>query len=690
MKHILFTASLVALTLPAFAQLDRSQKPEPGPAPEIQLGDYESFTLDNGLQVFVVENNKLPRVAFSLLIDIDPQTEGDKAGYIDLAGQLLKRGTETKSKEELDEAIDFMGASLSTSANSIYASSLSRHTENLLEIMADVLLNPAFPEDELEKLKKQTISGITSSEDDADYILRNVSRVLVYGESHPYGELTTKESVEQVSIEDIKAYYDAYFKPNNAYLAIVGDINKADAEKLIRQHLEKWEQGDVKQTDVPEIKAPEATTVTIVDRPSSVQSNVRVTYPVSLQPGDEDVIKARITNQILGGGASGRLFTNLRETYGYTYGSYSSLSSDKFVGSFAASANVRNEVTDSAVYQMLYELDRISSEPVEEDELQAVKNNVSGSFARSLESPQTVASFAINTARYNLPEDYYQNYLKNVESVTAEDVKATAEKFIKPGNAHIIIVGKAADIEDNLSQFGEIKYADKYGKPKEKNTTAALPDDLTAEEVISAYITAVGGEEQIKKINDLKITSSATIQGTALEILQLMKNDGRYFQSIQAMGMEVSKTVINDEEVAVYQQGQKVPMDEEAMKETALTAGFMPELKFDAYEVATELTGIEDVEGESAYIIEATMPSGSKFKSYYSVDSGLKLRESREVETPQGNMSLSTDFTDYREVEGVMFPYTTSLPLGGNQKLVAEIAEVEINAGVDESKFEIQ
>src|SRR5690606_6053069 len=331
-------------------------------------------------------------------------------------------------------------------SSGVYASSLKKHADKTMALMAEVILKPAFPENELEKLKKQTISAIAANKESADAIASDVAQVLRYGREHPYGEIVTEETVNNIDLEEIRNYYNTYFKPNNAYLAVVGDITKKEAEKLVKQHLGTWKKGNVPEAEYPLPEKLDEPVVALVDRPAAVQSVVNITYPVTLTPGDKDVIKASVMNQILGGAFSSRLFMNLREKHGYTYGASSSLRSDELVGSCNAGASVSNEVTDSAVAQFMYELKEIRQGEVTEEELQRVKNYMTGSFARSLESPSTIASFAINMDRYDLPEDYYTNYLKNISEVTADDVHKMAERFINPDNAYIIVVGKADEI----------------------------------------------------------------------------------------------------------------------------------------------------------------------------------------------------------------------------------------------------
>ncbi len=432
MRAVLIVWFVLGVLGSVIAQVDRSKAPLPAPAREIKIGEYQSFTLKNGLQVFVVEDHKLPRLRFSSQLKHDPIFEGEKAGYVSIAGNLIGTGTTSRTKAQLDEEVDFLGASLNTSAYSLYASSLSKHTNKLLELMTDVLYNPSFEQSELDKLKTQTMSGIAAGKDDPGTIANNVRGFLLYGKDHPYGEVATEKTVESITIEDCKNYYQTYFKPNNAYLVMVGDITLKEAKKIAAKNFSEWEAGSIKNESFAVPKAPEKTFVALVDRPSSVQSIINITYPVELKVGSEDVIKVRVMNQILGGSFSARLNQNLREKHGYTYGSSSQLSSDDLVGRFIASASVRNEVTDSAVHEIMYELNRIVQEPVTAEELQAAKASIAGSFGRSLERPQTVASFAVNTAKYNLPKEYYSTFLKRLEAVTIEQVQATAKKYITP------------------------------------------------------------------------------------------------------------------------------------------------------------------------------------------------------------------------------------------------------------------
>jgi zinc protease len=688
MKRSILLIFLLALCLRVSAQIDRSKVPTPGPAPEINIRTGSTFELKNGLKVIVVENHKLPRISFNLVLNYEAILEGDKAGYASIAGDLMRSGTTSKTKAQIDEEIDFIGASLNTSASGIYASSLTKHSETLLNLMTDILYNPSFPEEELAKNIKQTLSGLAAQKDDPGSIAANVRRAVLYGKDHPYGELTTEQTVENITVQDCKDFYNQYFTPGIAYLAIVGDINLKEAKKLTKKHFSRWEGQPIDLPKFETSEAPAKTAVALVDRSNSVQSEIRVSYPVDLKKGAPDLVKANLMNVILGSGFSARLNQNLREKHAYTYGAGSSLSSDMIVGSFTAQTSVRNEVTDSAVYQIMYELGRITQEPVTDEELASAKAYITGSFARSLEQPQTIANFALNIERYNLPKDYYATYLQRLDAVTKDDIQAMAKKYIKPGNAHIVVVGKASEIAENLKQFGEVTYYDIYGDsyvPEE----ASIPAGLTAAKVIDTYLDAIGGEDKARTLKDMRMVMKADMQGREIQISQVQKAPNMSKTEVTMGGMSVMAQVFDGSEASMKQMGQALPVDDNMKKDMAYKSAIIAELAVKDMDLAVELVGIESVEGKNAYAVEVTKPSGNKETFFYDISSGLKLRTSESMQTPQGEMVQDSDILDYAEVEGVMLPSKFSLPMGP-MKMVATAETIEANTGVENSEFAVE
>lgn len=677
MKKLIYILAVFSLVY-AHAQLDRSKLPEPGPAPEIEIGTPYTFELKNGMKVFLVENHKLPQVTFSLIIDRMPIMEGDKAGYVSIAGQMLRRGTTNRTKEELDEEIDFLGASISTGSTSISANGLSKYSEKLVELMADILYNPSFPEEELEKIRKQTISALQANKESPEAISSVVESAVLYGKNHPYGESETEETVNRITIEDVKEYYENYFIPNQSYLAVVGDITPEETEELVNKYFSDWKKGKYKEHSYEFPEKPTKTTIALVDRPQSVQSNISISNILTLTPGDPDVIKTRVMNYILGGGGSSRLFMNLREDKGYTYGAYSSLGSDRLVASFSAGASVRNEVTDSAVAEFIHELNKIREEPVLEEELQDAKNYIIGSFGRSLESPSTIASFALNTARYNLPDDYYTNYLKNIEAVTTEDVMEVANKYIQPENAYITIVGKKDEVLEGLKSFGELQEYDIYGNPEKEFDAGSV--EVTPEQIIAKYVEKIGGKEKLESVSTLVTRAEISVEGQKITTSTIQKSPDK-FTSITLMGMqEVSKTVYNNGQGMIKAMGNATPMNEKQLDMFKYQAVPFLEASYIEKGFEMELDGIKKVSGEEAYRIKITMPSGDKVTEFYSVESGLKLK----TEGPQ-----TVSYDEYKEYDGILMPSVLKVttPMG---VLDATVVEVSVNSDLPDSLFEVE
>lgn len=670
-------------------KLDRSKVPAAGPAPTIQIGQYQQFQLDNGLKVIVVENHKLPRVSYSINLDNDPIQEGNKAGYISLAGGLMQTGTKTKSKAQIDETVDYMGASISTSSEGVYGSCLKKHSDNFLALMSDVLLNPSFPQEEFDKVKKQQLSALASEKTDPNTISGKLSSVLNYGSKHPYGEITTEETVNNITREDMVSYYNSYFKPNVATLIIVGDITVDEAKAQAQKYFSTWKQGSVSPRQYAQPQAPGANRVAFVAVPGAVQSVIDVVYPIDLQPGTQDAIVASVLNHILGGnGFQARLMQNLREDKAYTYGAYSSISPDEVVGAFSANASVRNAVTDSAVTEILYEMKRIVDEPVADSTLQTVKNILTGSFSRSLERPQTIANFAYNIEKYKLPKNYYETYLQKLNAITAADVQALAKKIIKPSNAYITVVGNK-DVTPSLEKFGKVEMYDENGSPFVDLRPAPL--GVTPKAVLENYIKAIGGKDALAKLKSYEQvgTVSMAMVPAPLQLNVKMKDNAKIRMSINMGAMELMKQVYDGKKGAVYQMGQKQEMDADELLEAKIQSDYSAPLNYEKYGVKTALKGIGSVNKEDAYVIEITKSNGAISTEYYSVKSGLLLK-AVSVSVGEEAEVAETTYKSYADAaNGVKYANEYSVSQAG-QQMDFKITEMKVNPKLDDKDFSVE
>ncbi|MDH7913524.1 insulinase family protein [Winogradskyella sp. SYSU M77433] len=673
------------------AQIDRSVMPKPGPAPKITLEVPDEFELKNGIKVLVVENHKLPRVSYTLTIDNKPITEGKKAGVSSLLSAMLGNGTTTISKDEFNDEIDFLGASLFFGAQSAYASSLTKYSDRIVELMADAAMNPLLTKEEFEKEKEKLLESLKSEAKSVDAIAGRVGGALSYGKKHPRGEFTTEETVNNVEFGDVLAFYEKYFNPNNAYIVVVGDVKSRDVKKQLSKYFGKWEEAAGVDVTIPE-PAPNAqyTQINFVDMPNAVQSNISLTNNVDLKMNDEDYHSVLIANKILGGGFNSYLNMNLREEHGYTYGARSNVGTSRWNASrFTAGASVRNAVTDSAVVETLKEINRIKTEPVETDALTNAKAKYVGDFVLALERPQTIANYALNIKLNDLPKDFYSTYLEKINAVTKEDVQRVANKYFKTENARVIVVGKGSEVLENLEKTGiPIKYYDTYAEPTEKPVfSKPIPEGVTAQSVIKGYIAAVGGEDNLKNVNTVLMNADVTIPGAPYKPTAVMKqmapNKSSMELMIEGMGT-VMKQNFDGENGYQEGQGQKIPMGETEVNSRKEEKGLYPELYIDASTITLE--SVATIEGKDVYKISVANSDGPADVRYYDVETGFLVRTEETSEASGQSIVTVTDFSDYKEVNGVMMPNTMKVTTGP-QSFEFNMTDIKINEGVTEEDF---
>lgn len=685
MKFNIFTIFIACfLTTASIAQVDRSKQPEPGPAPKINLGQPDEFTLDNGLKVMVVENHKLPRVSASLIIDNKPHAEL-KPATSDLVSALMGTGTQKTSKDDFNEEVDFLGARISFGAESASASSLSKFFPRVMELMAEGALSPKFTQEEFEAEKTKQIEGLKSINKDVGAIANRVSSALAYGAKHPYGEFATVENTEQVELQDVKDFYNNYFKPKNAYLIIVGDVKTKEVKKLAKKNFGDWKTGAPKEQELPKVTNVDATQINLIDMPNAVQSELILQNTIDLKMSDEDYFPVLVANQILGGSFGSYLNMNLREDKGYTYGARTSTGADKYASRFVAKAGVRNAVTDSSVVEALKEIKRIKSEFVDKQMLEDAKNKFAGDFVLRLERPSTIANYALNIKTNDLSKDFYKTFLEKINAVTQEDIKRVANKYYQTDNMRIIVAGKASEIGENLEKVEfngkalPVKYFNKYGEEVEKPQQKQVDASVTVEKIYEDYLAAIGGRDAVEKIESVVMKAEATVQGMALNLIMKRTTDGKLNQEVSVGGNVMSKQVFNGESGFVMTQGQKIPYSEDQIKTAKIDANPFPELK-----VGNEtLEGIETIEGKDAYVITLN----ENYKAYYSVDSGLKLQTMQTVSQGGQTMSIPTGYSDYQAVEGVKFPFKMT-QAAGPQTFEFTVNEILINEGVSPEDFE--
>ena len=683
-------ALVIILSSSANAQLDRSIMPESGPAPEIFFGKPQTFKLDNGLTVMVVENTKLPRASASLSFDNPLIFEGDIAGVSSILAEMVGNGTQSISKEDFIEEIDYMGASLNVTGSGAFAGSLKRYFPRVLELMASAVLEPLFTQEEFDRQKNLIKESLKTGEKDVGTAADRVESFITYGSQHPNGEFISQESLDKASLQDAIDFYNNYSSPSNAYLVIIGDVNYDEIKSKVTNLFGSWSSKDVSASSFPSPTNPDETEIIFVDMPNGVQSVVSIINTVDFNKNNSDYFAALVANRILGGGGAGRLFNNLREDKGWTYGSYSGISeSYKTKGTVIAQAQVRNEVTDSAALELLIELDKMKNSFVTDEELNSAKAKYTGNFVLSLENPSTIAGFARNIITQDLPEDYYNSFLENINSVTKEDVQNAAKNYFLTDNTRVFITGKGSEILESIENIEyngkklKVRYFDKYANEIER-PNYTVDSNISAEDVIDNYLKAIGGKDALSEVTSIEIKATSNIQGTVLEMYSVKNDQNQSLMEMSAMGMTIAKTVFNKYQGFNEVNGQRVPLTEIELEQAIINSALFSELNFDFSIV--QLVGTSEVEGEEAYEIKVT----DNKSVFYSVDTGLKLKEveSQEVE---GNLIVGeTYFKEYEEVEGILLPklinqVSAAIPIPGG--ITFKATSIKLNVETNESDF---
>jgi predicted Zn-dependent peptidase len=447
---------------------DRTQ-PKPGKPPVVNLKKPQTFFLVNGLKVLVVENHKLPRVTFKLTIDNPPFAEDSKKGVDQLCSNLIGNGNIKITKDDFNEEVDFLGANINFNSHGADASALSKYSGRILQLLTYGALYPNFTQEEFDKEKAKLLEGIKSQEKSVPAIANRVVNALAFGMDHPAGEYTTIETLNNVTLADVKANYSARFAPENAYLVIIGDIKYKEVKPIVEKLFGSWKRANTQKITYNSPQNVLFTQINFVHVPNAVQSEISLVNTIDLKMGDKDFFPAVIAAYILGGDFNSYLNMNLREEHGWTYGANTLIGAGKYVSKLKSTASIRNTATDSAVLEFIKEINRIRTEKVSEEVLRNVKAGYIGRFVMQVEKPSAIARYALNVETERLAPDFYENYIKTINAVTADDVLEAAKKYFLINNTRIIIAGKGADVIPGLEKLNiPLFYFDKFGHPTEK------------------------------------------------------------------------------------------------------------------------------------------------------------------------------------------------------------------------------
>ncbi|MEO5929645.1 MAG: insulinase family protein [Candidatus Kapaibacterium sp.] len=673
------------MTQSSFAQIDRTKQPAPDPAPATAFPPYEEFTLKNGLKVFFVRDER-PLVTLRMLVRGGNGNDGNLPGLTDAVAELLIKGTTTRTAQQFAQQIDFIGGhvSPSTSADaiSISASGLRKHFDNVLALFADAVKSPAFPADELEKYRQDQISGLKSQKARSEFLADYAVNRVLYGNS-PYGQMPSEEAFKMLTPEKLKTYYKAYFVPSNATIAVVGNFTKDELKSKLEAAFGNWKTGNAPTIKAPKFSPLKGRRIVLVDRPTSVQSSIRVIGKGPLFR-DPDRPQTGVLNSILGGGTGlgNRLAANLRETHAYTYSPYSTFDGNMYMGHWLAAADVRNAVTDSALTETLKEIGRMQNEPVPQEELTRNIQSSVGNFLMSVADPTTTAVRVQSIDFYGLPKNYYQKLAAGYQATTADMVQSLSTKYLNSADLAIVVVGKASEVRQGLEKFGKVEVWDADLMPV-NNAATAKAIGMTVEQIWDKMLTAMGGKEKMRAVKSLKTEAAILTENAGQKwdgtMVKVEEAPNRMYRSMD-LGPYKIELVVNGTTARLGQGGPLRQMTGDELEKVLESSHIMSEAYVDDQNVKLSYNGEKMVEGHKVYVVDAAYPKSGSTIYYIDAKTFLPVMQ-------ESDGSESTQFSDWKGESGIMLPHLVKVDLGPQSKMTIDKIKYQVNGTVDESLF---
>ncbi|MGQ9819674.1 MAG: M16 family metallopeptidase [Candidatus Kapaibacteriales bacterium] len=665
--------------------IDVTKKPEPLPSKDFVFPKFQEAKLENGMKVYIIEDHEQPTFSFRILIPGGSLLDKEKPGLAELTAEMLTKGAGQLSAYQIAQKLDGIGASLDISSQSDYfiirGSCLLKHSQTLLNVLSDVLMKPTFPKEELEKLKPRIIAAIRNEKSRGSSVASALTRKIVYGENHPYGRQKTEESVKSITIEDIRNFYKKSFIPDWASLVIVGDVKEKDIVPLFNKVLKDWKKANMPSISLPPIK-PSPLGVYFVERPASVQSSIVVSTPtVEIFHPDYETID--LASSIIGSGFAGRLFRTLRETYSYTYTPFGYQTSSKFANRFSCGAEVRNQVTDSAIDVIREQLRLLATEPPSEDELNRIKKVEIGSYLMSLENSEFVASLIQDAYFYGLPIERVKDYPKRIELMTPYDIQRVARQYMHPDKAYIVVVGNP-EVKTKLEKFGKIFEYDLDLNPLTGEKAKLEKISLSPKELIQKYTDTRGGKQFLERVRTVVIEGNAqlSIQGQNLngKIVEKFKHPLMKYQLVD-FGVFQNQIWFNDNKGWSKGQGQVDKLEQSEIDKLFFEYSIL--IAFDQLIPNFHLE-VLGKQGDNI-LVKFTNARGFESTAYFDVNTFILNKLESFENSPQGLIPITIEYKRWGKIDEFLFPVEVKTT---NPMFTMEVTNnVRINQDIPDTEF---
>lgn len=689
------------------------QMPAAGAPRPFQFPQAVTKTLANGLRVFVIPGGKEPALTVRLVLPAagtvnDPP---GKAGVAQMAAELLTDGTATRSAQQIAEAIDFVGGSLSANADGdgtyVTAQVVKKDSDLAMELLADVTLHPAFQKEELERRREQLLSNLDLEYADASYLASAAFARLVYGQ-HPYGlpGEGTPASVRRIAREDVARFRDEHYVPNGALLAFAGDFTPEAAFAAAEKYFGGWEKRELAVAAPPPPAAASGQQIFIVDKPDAVQTQIRVGH-AGIPRNHPDYLALSVTNRIFGGGYNSRLSTKIRQEKGLTYGAYSGFDSKKQAGSFAASTSTRTETTAEAAKLVVDLIAEMAAGNISTEELNFARDYLVGVFPTQAETPEQVAGRVLNVAQFDLPADYYTKYREHIMAVGGEQAKAISRRYFDAADLCLVLVGNAKAFREALrkdfpgAKIEELAVADvdllepnlKHSETPGAPAAAATPATMAQGHALLIAAAEAAGGAAITKVESVEVSSKGVLSLSAQEVPtevriqivypNMLRVDSKLPFGNLSQGYDGKAGWVSSPQ---GKQGFPPAMNAEFTRGIVLGGCVGVYRLALAGELDAQYTGKEEVQGRELAALLWKAPFG-EVKLYLDPSNHLVTAARYSSRTPQGAVDTLQVWDDFRAVEGVQYPYHSVTFRNAAKYNEATVQEIKFNAKADPSVF---
>ena len=696
----LLMACLLTPATPAEAQKDYRELEFP-PLNDIETPTPTRVVLDNGIILYLVEDSRLPMINLSARIGVGAVNEpADLIGLAGITGSVMRTGGSTSmSGDEIDETLEGIGASVETNigpvSGSAFMSVLKDNVDTVLPILADVLMNPAFPDDKIELAKVTSRSVIARRNDDPTDMGFREFRKLIYGAESVYARHSEYATIDAITRDDLVAFHQAWYHPDNTMFGVWGDFDTDEMVKKISDVFGGWKKAGFERPELPGVDYTFDSSVNYIEKDDINQSTVVLGHIGGLMD-NPDYFALRVMNDILSGGFSGRLFRNVRSEQGLAYAVFGIYSANyTYPGIFYVACMTKSETTVQAARSLLHEVERMKTDEITEEELNLAKDSFLNSFVFNFDTRREIINRQMTYEYYGYPQDFLEKTKTEVEKVTVEDVQRVARKYLQPDKVRLVVVGNGQDFDEPLSVFGEVNEIDVTIAVPALEAPEATEDDVArGRALLERSAEALGGLDEIASVKTFRETAEVTVVRPMGEmnitIESLVSLPDQWKTVMQTPMGNIDFVLSGDQGWIVDPMGNTQPLptqQRDSIIEDQWRNPLLLYQRLDAEGLVVQHLGQEEIEGTVVEALLITPPGLNPYRLYLDADTMFPVKWAGQTVSQQGPVEAERMLSDYREVSGIMVPFKRTGTENGNPGDTTVTQTVEINVELPADAF---